>query len=60
MIKPTQVEEPPPYTRPIYVQNNPLPRGTFVVGNGLYARCRVCGKIVRLNKPILGDLHVCE
>ena len=25
-----------------------------------YARCRICGKIIRLNKFILGSLHFCE
>ncbi len=36
--------------------NTGMPRA---VGNHLYARCAQCGRIVRLNKPLLGSLHVC-
>jgi hypothetical protein len=25
-----------------------------------WVRCAGCGKVVRLNKPVLGDLHVCR
>lgn len=31
-----------------------------VVGNKIYARCDVCGKIVCLNKTIFGALHICD
>ena len=31
----------------------------FIVGNQLLAVCDYCDKLVRLNKPILGDLHFC-
>lgn len=37
-----------------------LPRGTFVIGNALYAKCANCGSIIRLNKPIFGSLHFCS
>jgi hypothetical protein len=37
-----------------------LMRGEVVlVGRWLYRRCQTCGSIVRLNKPIIGDLHFC-
>ncbi len=36
-----------------------LPEGCFVVGSGIYAICEVCRKIVRLNKPIIGSMHIC-
>jgi len=39
--------------------NNDLPKGTFVVGNKLYGKCIWCGKGIRINKPILGSLHLC-
>lgn len=29
------------------------------VGNKLYCRCLTCGDVIRLNKPILGSLHLC-
>lgn len=35
------------------------PIGTFIVGNKLMAVCRDCGKVVRVDKPIIGSLHVC-
>lgn len=38
---------------------NQLPPGVFVVGNQLYTQCGACGKVIRLNKPILGSLHIC-
>lgn len=30
------------------------------IGNKIYARCHSCGQVVRLNKPIIGSLHVCK
>lgn len=30
------------------------------VGNGIYQRCGNCGDIIKLNKFILGDIHVCS
>ena len=30
------------------------------VGNKLFGRCARCKKIVRINKPLIGDLHICE
>ena len=35
------------------------PDDTFIVGNKLMARCQTCGKIIRLDKPIFGSLHIC-
>jgi hypothetical protein len=29
------------------------------VGNRIYAVCSVCGKVVQVNKPVVGSLHVC-
>lgn len=26
----------------------------------LYTRCPKCNTIVRVNKPLIGDLHVCD
>ena len=31
----------------------------LVVGGKIYAYCHWCGKMVRLNKLILGSLHIC-
>ena len=25
-----------------------------------FATCQKCGKVVRLNKPLIGDLHLCS
>ena len=36
-----------------------LPKGLFKVGNKLYGVCQACGSIVRIDKPIFGDLHLC-
>ena len=36
-----------------------FPKGTFVVGNGLYMQCRYCEKIVRINKLFFGSMHIC-
>lgn len=32
---------------------------TVHAGGHLWSRCADCGKLVRLTKPILGDLHLC-
>ena len=38
-----------------------LNRGEIVVvGNKMYMMCQNCGKIVQINKPILGSLHSCR
>lgn len=31
----------------------------YVIGRKVYAKCPDCGGFVRLNKPIIGDLHFC-
>jgi len=36
-----------------------LPDGCFVVGNRLMGKCYACGKIIRINKPFLGSMHLC-
>ena len=37
-----------------------LVRGEIVsVGGKLFALCRVCHSIIRIDKPILGSLHFC-
>ena len=37
-----------------------LEKGEIIkVGNKLYAKCKECGSLVRINKPIFGSLHVC-
>jgi len=30
-----------------------------VIGNKVMARCAECGKIVRVDKPLFGSLHLC-
>lgn len=30
-----------------------------VIGDKLYIICVDCGKLVQINKPIFGDLHIC-
>lgn len=38
----------------------PLIRGKpFIVGNKVMAVCSECGTLVRLDKPLLGSLHLC-
>lgn len=37
-----------------------LANGKIVdIGGKRYGMCRDCRKVVRLNKPLLGDLHLC-
>lgn len=36
-----------------------LPHGVFVVGTKLMGVCQVCGKLVRLDKPLFGSMHIC-
>jgi hypothetical protein len=31
----------------------------IIVGGSIYCECLDCGKLVRVNKPILGSLHFC-
>lgn len=38
---------------------NIRPGSIFTVGNKLMGMCRDCEKIVRMDKPIFGSLHVC-
>lgn len=28
-------------------------------GNQIWDHCQICGKFVRINKPIFGSLHIC-
>jgi len=38
-----------------------LNRGERVlVGHRVLAKCPACDKIIRVNKPIIGDLHLCS
>ncbi len=40
--------------------NARLARGEIVaVGGKMYALCSTCGNIVRINKPLLGSVHLC-
>ena len=41
-------------------EKNKLPEGHFIVGNKLMAVCPACGKLIRVDKPIFGSLHICE
>jgi hypothetical protein len=36
-----------------------IPGVPQTVGNKVMAICPKCGKLVRLDKPILGSMHVC-
>lgn len=31
----------------------------IVAGSGIYEKCANCGKLVRLNKPLFGSMHLC-
>jgi len=31
----------------------------IVIDNKIYAQCEDCRKLVRLNKPLFGSMHVC-
>jgi hypothetical protein len=35
------------------------PGRLVAVGGKLYARCARCGNLIRVDKPILGSLHIC-
>lgn len=39
---------------------NPKPGDQWVVGGKQYTVCGKCLRVVRLNKPLLGPLHLCE
>ena len=32
---------------------------TIVIGKQLWQQCQVCQQLVRINKTILGSLHIC-
>lgn len=32
----------------------------IIAGNKIYAFCGECGSLVRVNKPIVGSLHLCS
>lgn len=38
---------------------NNLPEGCFIVGKKLMMQCAACGKIVRVDKAIIGSMHIC-
>lgn len=53
------------YIARIPVKSNwgiPISRSSkhLVVGRKIYMTCQECGKLVQLNKPIIGGLHFCE
>lgn len=35
------------------------PDDLIFAGNGIWGFCKYCHNLVRLNKPILGSLHIC-
>lgn len=37
----------------------PKPGEVLVVGNDAYTTCSDCGKVVRINKWLVGCLHLC-
>ena len=41
-------------------ETNKLRTGLIIIGNRLYLRCPSCYKMVRINKPFLGDFHLCS
>lgn len=42
------------------VRTRPIPYGTLVqMGRRVYGRCYDCGELVRVDKPLLGSLHLC-
>lgn len=36
-----------------------LPEGMFESCGKLYGICRYCKKVVRIDKPVLGSMHIC-
>lgn len=32
----------------------------YTVGNSIYAVCKRCGSLVKLNKWLFGSLHICD
>jgi len=32
----------------------------IIIGDKIYACCALCGELVRVNKPIIGSLHLCS
>jgi len=49
---------PTPYYRKEYWVG-PTRLNVVIAGSCICATCPDCGKFIRLNKPILGSLHVC-
>ena len=35
------------------------PGKVMVIGRKAYVACPLCRSIVRINKPLIGDLHIC-
>lgn len=43
-----------------YIDLHELRNGKLLrIGRGLYTMCTDCGKIIKLNKFMLGSLHLC-
>lgn len=34
-------------------------KDTIITGGKIYKRCIYCNKLVRINKPIVGAMHIC-
>jgi len=40
---------------------NELKKGKMIITNGkIYALCDTCKQIIRVNKPFIGSMHVCD
>ena len=39
--------------------NEPAPANIFAINGKSYGVCQDCGQLVRIDKPILGSLHLC-
>lgn len=36
-----------------------VPGEVASIGNKIYAKCAKCMKLIRLNKPFIGSMHLC-
>ena len=41
-------------------KTNKLYTDLIIIGSRFYRRCPSCYKMVRINKPFLGDFHLCS
>ena len=43
-----------------YFAHIPAYPSAIVVGGSIYSRCPACGDVVKINKWLIGSLHICR